>query len=72
MKKTFWQRANKQQVTILALMMIPDSFAIVLSAITAYNFRFPDARTGTAPSIAEFDYKFILFSVALIWSFILF
>ncbi len=71
MKKTFWQRANKQQVTILAMMMIPDSVAIVLSAITAYNFRFPDARTGTAPSIAEFDYKFILFSVALIWSFIL-
>ena len=55
MKKTLWQRVNKQQVTILALMMIPDSFAIFLSAITAYNFRFPDAITGTAPSIAEIE-----------------
>ena len=75
MKKSLLQQAkertNKQQVTILALMMIPDSIAISLSTITAYNFRFPDSRASTAPSIAEIDYKFILFLVVLTWIFIL-
>ena len=65
------QRINKQQVTILALMLIPDSVAIALSTITAYNFRFPDSGTSTAPTIAEFDYKLILFLVALAWILIL-
>ena len=71
MNKSLWQQAkertNKQQITILALMLIPDGVAIALSTITAYNFRFPDSRTSTAPSIAEIDYKLILFLVALAW-----
>ena len=75
MNKSLWQQAmertNKQQVTILALMLIPDSIAIALSTITAYNFRFPDSGTSSAPSIAEIDYKFILFLVAIAWIFIL-
>jgi hypothetical protein len=44
MRKPFIQRlkerANPQQVVILALQLIPDSFAIALSAFTAYVTRF--------------------------------
>ena len=73
MKKTLWQRAkeraNKQQVTILALMLIPDSFAIALSAITAYNFRFPDAAVmeDGKPAIAQFEYRGILTVLVVAW-----
>ena len=71
MKKTLWERANKQQVTILALMFIPDSAAIALSSVTAYIFRFSDSKVNSKPSLAAFDYKFVLFAVAFVWSFIL-
>jgi exopolysaccharide biosynthesis polyprenyl glycosylphosphotransferase len=73
MKKSFVQRvkerANLQQVTILALMLIPDSFAIALSAITAYNFRFPDATTlvDGKPAIAQFEYRGILTVIVAAW-----
>ena len=73
MKKTFIERvrekANPQQVAILALMLIPDSLAIALSAITAYNFRFPDARDSTEanPAIAQFEYRGVLFFLVMSW-----
>lgn len=73
MKKTLLQRikekSNAQQVIILALMLIPDSFAIALSAITAYNFRFPDAATlvDGKPVIAQFEYRGILMIVVIAW-----
>ena len=73
MKKSFVQRvkerANLQQVTILALMLIPDSVAIALSAITAYNFRFPDATTlvDGKPAIAQFEYRGILTVIVAAW-----
>ena len=66
MKKPLIQRvkenANPQQVVILALMLIPDALAIAFSAITAYNFRFPDAQAlaDGAPAIAQFEYRGIL------------
>jgi exopolysaccharide biosynthesis polyprenyl glycosylphosphotransferase len=72
-KKTFIERvrekANPQQVAILALMLIPDSLAIALSAITAYNFRFPDARDSTEanPAIAQFEYRGVLFFLVMSW-----
>mgnify|MGYP003351487489 CR=1 FL=1 len=71
MKKTLWERANKQQVTILALMFIPDCAAIALSSVTAYIFRFSDSKVNSKPSLAAFDYKLVLFAVAFVWSFIL-
>ena len=71
MKKTLWERAYKQQVTILALMFIPDCAAIALSSVTAYIFRFSDSKVNSKPSLAAFDYKFVLFAVAFVWSFIL-
>ena len=63
------ERANRQQVVILALMLIPDAIAIALSAVTAYNFRFPDAATlvDGKPAIAQFEYKGILFVLVCAW-----
>lgn len=63
------ERANRQQVVILALMLIPDAFAIALSAVTAYNFRFPDAATlvDGKPAIAQFEYKGILVVLVCAW-----
>jgi exopolysaccharide biosynthesis polyprenyl glycosylphosphotransferase len=63
------ERANPQQVVILALMLIPDAIAIALSAVTAYNFRFPDAATlidGKA-AIAQFEYRGILVIIVAAW-----
>jgi exopolysaccharide biosynthesis polyprenyl glycosylphosphotransferase len=77
MKKTFIQRvkerANPQQVVILALMLIPDSLAIAASAFTAYNFRFPDARTMVdgKPAIAQFEYRGILTVLVVTWVMVL-
>ena len=73
MKKSMMQRvknrANRQQVVILALMLIPDAFAIALSAVTAYNFRFPDATNlvDGKPAIAQFEYKGILVVLVCAW-----
>jgi exopolysaccharide biosynthesis polyprenyl glycosylphosphotransferase len=63
------ERANPQQVAILALMLIPDSLAISFSAITAYNFRFPDSRDSSEanPAIAQFEYRGILFFLVISW-----
>ncbi|NBP66351.1 MAG: hypothetical protein EBU66_17110, partial [Bacteroidetes bacterium] len=73
MKKPLAQRirekANLQQVVILALMLVPDSIAIALSAITAYNFRFPDSSMllDGKPAIAQFEYRGILAVVVAAW-----
>lgn len=73
MKKTYVQRlkerSNPQQLTILVLQLIPDSIAIALSAITAYNFRFPDARDliDGKPAIAQFEYRGILTVLVIAW-----
>jgi len=63
------ERANPQQIVILALILIPDSFAIALSAITAYNLRFPESSTlvDGKPAIAQFEYRGILAIVVIAW-----
>jgi exopolysaccharide biosynthesis polyprenyl glycosylphosphotransferase len=62
-------RTNRQQVVILALMLIPDAIAIALSAVTAYNFRFPDAEAlvDGKPAIAQFEYRGILVVLVCAW-----
>jgi len=67
------KRTSVQQVTILALMLIPDSFALALSAITAYNLRFPDTSTlvDSKPAIAQFEYRGILSVMVVAWILIL-
>jgi exopolysaccharide biosynthesis polyprenyl glycosylphosphotransferase len=73
MKKTLWQRAkeraNKQQVTILALMLIPDSVAIALSAVTAYSTRFTGVQNYIAASnqSIQFEYRGILTVLVIAW-----
>ena len=73
MKKSLSQkireRANPQQVVILALMLIPDTFAIALSAVTAYNFRFPDTTNlvDGKPAIAQFEYRGVLALLVAVW-----
>ncbi len=66
-------RANRQQVVILALMLIPDAIAIALSAVTAYNFRFPDAEAlvDGKPAIAQFEYRGILVVLVCAWILVL-
>ena len=67
------ERANTQQVVILALMLIPDSIAIALSAVTAYSWRFPDATTlvDGKPAIAQFEYRGILTFLVTSWILVL-
>lgn len=67
------ERANPQQVVILALMLIPDSLAIAASAFTAFTFRFPDARTAVdgSPAIAQFEYRGILVVLIVTWIMVL-
>ena len=77
MKKPFIlrikERANTQQVVILALMLIPDSIAIALSAATAYAWRFPDSTTlvDGKPAIAQFEYRGILAFLVISWILVL-
>jgi len=67
------ERANTQQVVILALMLIPDSIAIALSTVTAYAWRFPDATTlvDGKPAIAQFEYRGILAFLVISWILVL-
>ena len=67
------ERANTQQVVILALMLIPDSIAIALSAATAYAWRFPDSTTlvDGKPAIAQFEYRGILTFLVISWILVL-
>ena len=67
------ERANTQQVVILALMLIPDSIAIALSAVTAYISRFPDSKKiiEGEPAIAQFEYRGILVAIVIAWIFVL-
>ena len=67
------ERANTQQVVILALMLIPDSIAIALSAVTAYAWRFPDSTTlvDGKPAIAQFEYRGILAFLVISWILVL-
>ena len=55
--------------TIAFFLFVPDSFAISLSAITAYNFRFPESSTldDGKPAIAQFEYRGILGTVVAAW-----
>lgn len=63
------ENANPQQLLIFALLLIPDTLAIALSALTAYNFRFPDAQDSIdgVPGIAQFEYRGILSLLVIAW-----
>ena len=65
----FGREITSQKFIMLFMIFLPDALAIFFSAFTAYSFRFPEESNfiGSAPSIAQFDYKLILFSVVLLW-----
>jgi exopolysaccharide biosynthesis polyprenyl glycosylphosphotransferase len=73
MKKSLSQkireRANPQQVVILALMLIPDTFAIALSAVTAYVTRFQADKNylAAAPATSQFEYRGVLTLLVAVW-----
>ena len=54
-------------------MLIPDSIAIALSAVTAYAWRFPDTTTlvDGKPAIAQFEYRGILAFLVISWILVL-
>ena len=54
-------------------MLIPDSIAIALSAVTAYAWRFPDSTTlvDGKPAIAQFEYRGILAFLVISWILVL-
>jgi len=62
-------RANLQQILILVLMLIPDAIAIALSAVTAFNFRFPESTNleDGKPVIAQFEYRGVLALLVAVW-----
>ena len=64
---------KEKRVLILLLIALPDFISIVLSAITAYQYRFsglvfPVKESNT---IAQIDYRFILVFVVFAWVFTL-
>ena len=73
MKKPLAQRikekANLQQVVILVLVLIPDSLAIALSAITAYSIRLKSNNNflATSGSAGRVEYSGILVGVVFAW-----
>lgn len=64
---------NPQQLVILSCLLIPDSFAIGLSAFTAYTTRL-NANTSQLASTSkaiQFEYKSILVALVVSWIFTL-
>lgn len=64
---------NAYQISIIALMLIPDSIAISIAAVVAYANRFPNAISGEmeTPAINQFEYKNILVGIVIAWIVIL-
>jgi exopolysaccharide biosynthesis polyprenyl glycosylphosphotransferase len=60
-------KSNKLQISLILL--AADALALILAAITAYNFRFRSSlfETEIQPSIASIDYGLILSFVVLGW-----
>jgi len=57
---------------IVAVLVFSDLLATCLSAITAFQFRFPQNSldTDSKPAIAQFDYRGILLLIIFSWSFL--
>ena len=63
------EKLNPQQIVIVALMLFPDSFAIILSAITAYKSRLQSKNSFLAASASagQIEYRGILTAVVFAW-----
>lgn len=63
------KRLTAYKASIIALMLVPDFIAIVLSALIAYVVRFPDASLGSTegPAVSQFAYKNVLALIVIGW-----
>ena len=60
------------KLLIITVLVFSDLLATLLSAITAFQFRFPQNSLETAfkPAIAQFDYRGILLLIVFSWLFL--
>ena len=67
------EKTQYRNLIRFSLLLVPDFFAISLSAITAYGFRFSNKENveKNLPAIAQFDYRGILIGVVTAWILIL-
>jgi exopolysaccharide biosynthesis polyprenyl glycosylphosphotransferase len=63
---------NNNKLAVASILILSDFICITLSAITAFQFRFPDRslEIDSRPAIAQFDYRGILLVIILSWLFI--
>ena len=63
---------DNNKLAVASILILSDFMCITLSAITAFQFRFPDTnlQTDSKPAIAQFDYRGILLVIILSWLFI--
>ncbi len=68
-KKILTSKLGTYKALIIALLFVPDVFAISLSALIAYILRFPGASLTApdSPLVAQFDYKNILGLMVIGW-----
>ena len=74
---SLWPDLSKQlkennKLSVVAVLILSDFICIFLSAITAFQFRFPQNSldTDSKPAIAQFDYRGILLLIVLSWLFL--
>ena len=72
-----WPDLSKQlkennKLSVVAVLILSDFICICLSAITAFQFRFPQNSpdTDSKPAIAQFDYRGILLLIVFSWLFL--
>ena len=72
-----WPDLSKQlkennKLSVVAVLILSDFICIFLSAITAFQFRFPQDTldTDSKPAIAQFDYRGILLLIVFSWLFL--
>ena len=63
---------DNNKLAVVSILILSDFICITLSAITAFQFRFPDKNLeeDSKPAIAQFDYRGILLVIILSWLFI--
>jgi exopolysaccharide biosynthesis polyprenyl glycosylphosphotransferase len=63
---------ENNKLAVASILILSDLICMTLSAITAFQFRFPDKNLeeDSKPAIAQFDYRGILLLIILSWLFI--
>ncbi len=66
------QLKENNKLSVVAVLILSDFICISLSAITAFQFRFPqnNLEKDSRPAIAQFDYRGILVLIVFSWLFL--